>query len=112
MIIDALSIPDGPNIYYETSFRNVLEDHMTLLRNHPATTTITVEPLKAYKYEFDLFGLLSTYNVPVHLRWLVMRLNNMVVPTDATRDIEILLVPDLTVVDRIRQSHITARRVT
>lgn len=112
MKINELMVDPGPSIFYDSAFRNVLEDHMTFLREHSQTIQITVEPTQAYRFEHDLFGLLAHYNVPVHFHWLVMRMNKMTSPTDSHRDINTLLVPDHTVVEHIRQSHMTRRRIT
>jgi len=47
----------------------------------------------------------------MHLHWLVMRMNDMTTPTEATKSIDHLLVPDFRTVERIRQSHVTTRRL-
>jgi len=104
-------LQSGPNIYYTAELRRVLEDHLTYLKNHASTNVIGIEPIKAYKYEFDLYSLLNEYNVPMHLHWLVMRMNDMTTPTEATKSIDHLLVPDFRTVERIRQSHVTTRRL-
>jgi hypothetical protein len=111
MKIDSLMVSPGASIYYDADFRNVLEDHMTYLRQHSSTAQIDVEATKAIKYQFDLFGLLREYRVPEQLHWLTMRMNNMTSPTDATADISSLLVPDHTEVGRIAQAHQTTRRI-
>jgi hypothetical protein len=33
MSVNSLAIDTGPSIYYDPSFRNVLEDHWSVLRN-------------------------------------------------------------------------------
>ena len=112
MQIDTIMINPGPSIYYDDDFRRVLEDHLSLLKKDPSTSVLNIAPQKAYKYEFDLYGLLSDYNIQPQLHWLAMRLNGMTSPTDATKDITSLLIPDTNVVDRIRQSHMTTRRIS
>ena len=112
MSIDSLMAIQGASVYYGPSFRNVLEDHLTYLKGLDSTTVINVEPIVAYKYEFDLYSLLFYYDIPMHLHWLVMRLNGFTSPTEATADITSLLIPDSTVVDQIRQSHMSTRRVS
>lgn len=112
MQVDALMVDAGPSIYYDSAFRNVLEDHMTYLREHPQTMQLAVEPTQAYRFEADLFGLLSYYNVPVQFQWIVMRMNKMTSPTDAHPEITLLLVPDHNVIEHIQQSHKTKRRIT
>lgn len=111
MSINELMLSAGPNIYYDDSFRNVLEDHLWYLKNHASTNVLSIEPIKAYKYEYDLYGLLNSYSINMNLHWIIMRLNNMTDPTEVTRDLKMLLIPDIRVIEQIRQSHMTTRRI-
>lgn len=112
MALSELMIADGPAIYYDAGFRVVLEDHMNFLRTSPTTTVLVIPPGEAWKFEFDLYGLLRKYGVAPHLHWLTMRMNKMTSPEEFTADIEQLLIPDQVVVSRLQQSHQTSRRVT
>lgn len=107
MNIDSLLADHGSNIYYDPSFRNVLEDHMTFLRTHPQTTKLVVESIYAYKYVGDLSGLLKHYNIEIYLHWTIMRMNNFTSFGDTKDDIFELLIPNSDVIERIRQSHKT-----
>ena len=111
MKVDQYLTESGSSIYYDNDFRNVLEDHMTFLRNHPLTSVITLDANKVYQFEFDLFGLFRFYQIPVQLYWLTMRMNNRVSPQDNVKNIEILLVPDHNTVAQIAQSHTTTKRI-
>ncbi len=112
MLVDALMTDPGPNIYYDTDFRNVLEDHMTYLRHHPQTRVVTLEPGKIYKNEFDFFGLLSEYSIEPWMQWVVMRMNYLSSPLDELKNLNELLIPDPTIIERIRQSYATTSRIT
>lgn len=112
MKVDDLMPAEGASIYYDPAFRNVLEDHMTFLREHPQTSVLNVEPTQAYRFEHDLFGLLAHYGVSRAFHWVVMRMNKMTTPTELTRDAVQLLVPETRLVEQIRQSHMTKRRIT
>lgn len=111
MPVDNLMRDAGPSIYYDPDFRNVLEAHMTVLRQ-TSTEQIVVEAAAAYKYEFDFFSLLFYHGVPAYLHWIVMRMNNFTSPTDNKRDIGNLILPDQRVVSRILSSHKTSRKIT
>lgn len=112
MKVDNLMTTEASSIYYDDGFRHVLEDHLTYLREHASTVSLNLDASLVYMYEFDFFGLLAAYRIPVQLHWLVMRMNKLRCPTEAGLDINSILVPDATVVDRIRQSHMTTRKVT
>ena len=112
MQIDTLMLDPGSAIYYDDDFRRVLEDHMTVLRTAQSTRVLNILQADAYKYEYDLYSLLLQYAVPAYMHWIVMRVNNMTAPTDATRTITSLLYPNATLINQIRQSHLSVRRIT
>jgi len=111
MNINRLMKNSGPSIYYDDSFRVVLETFVPSLIVSQDTTQISVSEQAAYKYESDFFGLLSEFNIPVHLHWLVMRMNNLTSPFDSTLLYNLLLVPDENTIDHIRQSYMSGNRI-
>ena len=112
MNINDLSFDAGPSIYYKDDFRAVLEDHMSFLREHKSTSQLYVDANKAYKYEHDLFGFLANASVGAHLHWVIMRMNKMTSPMEFTLGTEVLLIPDVGLIDKIRQSHMSSRKLT
>jgi hypothetical protein len=112
MAIESLLAETGPSIDYDQGFRAVLEDHMTYLRNHPSTTAINVQPGEAYKYEADLFGLLTFLRIPRNLHYPTMRVNGYSSPLQAKSDIQILMIPSETVIGQIRQTHQTTHKLS
>jgi len=112
MSVNDLMIASGPSIYYTDAFRHVLEDHLSLLSRDASTRVYQIDPSAAYKYEHDLFGFLSMIGVPAHAHWLVMRLNKMTSPDEFTLATPNLLLPDLGVVEKMRQSHMSSRKIT
>lgn len=101
MLIDQLLLKTGPNVYYDSKFRIVLEDHMTYLKGLRTTRQIEIDLQNAYKFEGDLYGLLSILNIGAHLHFIVMRLNNMRSPAEYHHDIRTLYIPDETEISRI-----------
>lgn len=113
MPIDDLMIDPGADTYYEPEFQVVLETHLTFLRSDKSTIEIPVDQHLAYRYHFDLFGLLRALNVKPHLHWITMRMNNYTSPTQFQPDgVKTFLVPDDTVVTRIKQSFLPTKRLT
>lgn len=111
MDIDALAVDFGPAIYYDDGFRNTLESHLEYLRNHANTRKFILEPHIVHRYEFDFFGLCAASRIEDHFHWLVMRMNNLHVPTNFPSDISEILVPDPSVVEQIRQVYMSTRRL-
>jgi len=112
MDITDLTVPSGPDIYYTKKFRDILEDHMTLLRNHPGTSFVTIAPGESYQWRHDLFGLLQSKGIPMHLHWLIMRLNQYFTPTAFLPDTVALLQPDPDFIEKIRASYFSTGRIS
>ena len=104
-------ISDGASIYYDIKFRNIIEDHLTFLRESNDLTMISIESSMAYKYEGDLFGLLFHYKVTFEYHWIVMRLNNMTNPNQTKNTLLSLLIPNRTILERIKNVYMTKDRV-
>lgn len=111
MDIDNLAVQSGAAIYYDDSFRAVLEDHMTYLRTHELTRIIQVEAHIADRWAGDLCGLLVSLNVPSYLHWVIMRMNGMMSPQDNGVDLRVLLVPSNKTLESIKNIHKTKSKV-
>ncbi len=112
MNINDLAINHGNEIYYQKDFRIVLESHFDFLRNHPTTTTISIDPHKVYVYEFDFYSLLAYYAIPTYLRWLTMKINNIDSPTNFPSNLIELKVLSPDTVEKIFQIYKTTHRIT
>lgn len=112
MALQDLMLDSGPDVYYSAAFRNVLEDHMVYLRNHPQTSPLLVDPGESYQWRNDLFGLLSARAIPAHFHWMIMRLNNYTSPTQFIPNTVALLCPNFSIVEKIRQSHKSTARIS
>jgi hypothetical protein len=111
MALTNLMVDPGPDIFYDPEFRNVLEDHMSYLRENYCQVVV-LQPDEAYQWRGDFFGLLSQKGVPRQYHWLVMRLNQYTSPNQFTEDIQVMLFPDYTVVEKIAQSHNSLSRIS
>lgn len=111
MQITNIATNSGPEIYYNLLFRNVLEDHMTFLRNSSETSILNIESAMAYKYEGDLFGLLFNYKVPFEYHWVVMRMNDMTNPNQTKSTLSNLIIPNKSLIERLRNVYMTKDRI-
>jgi hypothetical protein len=106
-----LMVDPGPDIFYNPEFRNVLEDHMTWLReNH--CQPVVLKPDESYQWRGDFFGLLSQKGVARQYHWVVMRLNEYTSPHQFEQDTQAILLPNETVIEKIAQSHNSLPRIT
>ena len=111
MKIDEIATSDGADIYYSDSFRVVLEDHMTYLRNHPQTYLKEVSSKQAYKFEGDFFGLLSELNQSPEFYWIIMRMNKLTSPVYSESTINSIIVPANDVIERIRSAFMNVNKI-
>jgi len=99
--LDARMPDDGPAVFYEAGFRQMLEDHMVYLREHPSTDTMDISPHVANKHHGDLVGVLLHYEIPLHLHWPMMRLNNYTSPMQYSANDLTLMYPAQTVISML-----------
>jgi len=104
MSLKTLLIDDGPSDFYDQSFRNTLEDLMSILRTSKKLTLASITPIQGVVHEGDLFSLLQELRVPAHLHWLTMRINHYVSPHDYRRDKLTLYVPNASELEVYRQA--------
>lgn len=93
---------DTPTIYYTEAIMNMLEQHIPYLLQGNRTTTIQVEVQRAHQYEYDFYGLLLTFNIPRWMHWITMRLNGMTSPDEYRATMTSILIPDSTVLERLK----------
>lgn len=102
MDIDKYSIGLDNLDYYDPDFRNVLEDHFSLLKTLASTKAVPVDGYLAVRYEFDFYGLMQQQNVPHQLHWLVMRLSGYTSPDQMSADLQSYYLPDPNYVESLR----------
>lgn len=110
MSVDAKMVSAGADLYYSEAWKLTIESHLNYLKELSAANVQTILPADAYKYEADLFGLLLKLKVEPRYHWIVMRLNDMTSPNQMRVDRTFLLMPDLQVVERLRQVHQTTSK--
>ena len=95
------SVNSGQAIYYNRSFRQVVEDHLSLMRDANNHTVVDVTPSDAEAFNGDLYGLLAKEGVSLDLHWCIMRLNDYTSPTEMTSDVMELKTPNPSFIDRL-----------
>ena len=103
MSIEKYFLEDGADVYYEDSFRQAIEDHLTYIREHPTTERYTLLPKDVDRFTGNLFGYLVDIKKPTYMHWIIMRVSGLTDPTDFGINNTLLLVPNIKVIDDIRQ---------
>lgn len=82
------------NFYHETKFLELIESHLTFLRNAEGVMTLPVSSLASEKYRGDFFGLLADMNIPKDHWHIAMRVNDLRSSADFTGKMDVILVPN------------------
>lgn len=82
-------------------FRNMIEDHLSWLINHPTTRTLTVTAHQVDVYDFDWIGLLNNVKVQPDLHWITIRMNGGTSFTDVPSNLRAILMPDYTIIQNL-----------
>lgn len=121
-------INGGESIYYDSGFCNMLEVFLARLINSSGTSRVTVDHGLVSRYKSDFYGLLGAldYPIPMHLRWITMRMNGFTNPNqfasnlrmvDAnddelheTKETFTVIIPDSDYIETLRSRYLTSTK--
>lgn len=95
------------------SFRDVMEDHLTILRGSTTNNAIAIYPTDKYKWQGDFFGLLKEKNISEELHWITMRMAGLSDPLlfDEAFVGDVLLVPSASTINTLAARHDATLRI-
>lgn len=96
-------------VYCDQGFRDTVESVLSIIKANPNNRTVAVESGKAYKYEYDFYGLLSSLGVPTSLHWLTLRVNGYRDPRDFEHSHTQLIIPTEDDLNYIRRMYKTRK---
>lgn len=103
------NVSDAYSSYRSISFRNVLEDHLEILKTHNVTT-LEVPYDVGVRYLGDFTSLLNEFDIPEQYHYPTIRINGLYCSYDYNQLIDVLHIPDLAYVDRLLNLHQTRLR--
>lgn len=109
-LLNFLDVDDSSG-YFEPAFRQVMEEHLELIRTAGSPPVLSIPPILALRFQGDYFGLLENLGVPVYLQWITMRVNGLTSPLMADKDITIVNTVDVTFIRRLYTTHRTHSKV-
>lgn len=88
------------------SFKTVIEDHLNVLKMPQNIMEVkNVSPVDANRFEYDFYGLLRVLNVPVQYQWIVMRVNDLMSPSDYRRHMQHVKIPNTEIISGLLEYH-------
>lgn len=94
----------GQSIYYSERFRQMLEDHLLIIRNMRTNTLMTLtedDGATLNRYVGDFYGFLTAKMIPSQYHWTVMRINGFRSRFDLDLSLEQLILPDYVYIDKL-----------
>ncbi len=102
---------DGPEVYYNLDFRNVIEDHLELIKKAARTSYIGVDVFLANVNKGSFYSLLSQLSTPIpkQLHWITLRLNGLTSPHEYDGRTSILL-PDNEYIETLVRTFLSKKK--
>lgn len=101
MSINKLAVSESSSFYYSREIKTLLESHVGLLIKSDETSLMELLPSIVYKYEGDLYGLLTVLKIPLQYHWIIMRMNGYSSPNQLPHNKYALLRPSFAMIDQI-----------
>lgn len=109
-ILNLLS-PQGDTVFYTEDFRTMLKSHYNYILSRPNTHVMALESFEAYKYEFDLFGVLDFKNIPKQYHWIIMVINNYTAPEQFDRNKLNLVIPAFSDIELLKSVYMQRQNI-
>lgn len=109
-LTDVLQVSDSVG-YFDPKFRQVLEEHLALIKAQPNNRTMSLTPIQALRYKGDFYGLLNEFQIPDYMKWITLRVNGFISPSDGHENIGIVTLVDPQYIRRIYNTHRTQSKV-
>ena len=82
-------------------FRNLIEDHLSWLMQHPSNSVRIVTAHQIDVYDFDWIGLLAALKIDPNLNYAVIRMNGGKSFTDVPHNLRSIKVPDIRIIQNL-----------
>lgn len=95
LTLKALLKERSDTLYHDPVFMTFVEDHVPNLRASSSTRIVDIEPAQALKYQGDMYGLFTEYQIPQTLHYATLKINGFNSPIQVVPGIiSRLMVPD------------------
>lgn len=94
-----LSIDQIDMMYKSDDFKNIIEQNLEYIKTHSTNAqgflqTVEVPDSEASACEGDFRKVCAYLNIPIHMSWIVMRVNGLMHFGDYKRDLTQVVIPD------------------
>lgn len=99
-------------IFDSIEFKNIIEDNLTWLINHPNTISRAVTAHAIEVYAADWLGLLTALSIPSNLHHTVIRMNGGLSYTDLPYTLRALRVPSIQILQNFIMTITSRSKIT
>lgn len=108
MAISELQIDYGDPYLYSIGFRNLIENHIGVIKAHQTTTYRPLTGHIEIVWRGDFYGLLQAIGVPQDLFWITLRVNDLHSSIDYSGDKQVILIPSLEYIKNLLQTYLNS----
>lgn len=105
------TIDRSNSIYYEESFRRVIEDHLPILLTDGNYSVVTLDPTTTEPFSGDFYGLLKSNSSPHYMHWIILRMNGYSSPVEYRSETISIKVPLPRVLDKIVRQYLSSQNI-
>lgn len=105
--VSSLQIEIGEIYYFSDEFRNVIENHLTYLKNISSTRLLPIPDHSRVKYVGDFYGLLQEMGVRHDMFWICLRVNGLHEIADSTDNMVDIFIPSKVSIDTLLNRYLT-----
>jgi hypothetical protein len=110
--VSDLQIHPGDTNMYSVGFRNLIENHLNLLRILPSTKRLPIDPKKEHSYCGDFYNLLyNEFGIAQDILWVVMRVNHLNSPLDYTGALGYVTLPSRSEIEQLLRRYLNSTTI-
>ena len=104
-----LDIDQGDATYHSEDFKCIIEQNLTYIKNYAANVAnarniANLPPAEAAACHGDFRKVAAFLNIPLHMVWVVMRVNNLNGYEDYSKEMLNIILPDFELIYRLKQN--------
>ena len=106
-MLNIISYLKNPSINktFKPNFKNVIEEHISLLKDEKNCSITNITSHMTYKYENNLYGLLTELKYDSKYHWTIMRVNGFHNPNEFSTTTDKLIIPKSNYIDNLLKIH-------
>ena len=106
------AVDTGADVLYSAGWQVLIESELLNLTSSYNSSTLSIDPHDAFKYEGDFYGLLAQYNIPQQYFFAYLRANGLRDPSEFPMTMSSLIAPSPTYLDNLKSVYMTTSRKT